>query len=90
MGPGFKKISGVGEVAAGDVAGELPGRVNQVPVVPELHDCLLFSGDLHFAERHGSSKVLLVEGTQAGGIEVLLEDSVLLTEVHGVDLVAVH
>ncbi len=31
---------------------------------------------------------LLVEGTQAGGVEVLLEDSVLLTEVHGVDLVS--
>ena len=48
------------------------------------------SGDLHFAECHSSSKVLLIKGTQASGVEMLFEDSVLLAEVHGVDLVAVH
>ena len=48
------------------------------------------SGDLHFAECHSSSKVLLIKGTQASGVEMLFEDSVLLAEMHGVDLVAVH
>jgi len=48
------------------------------------------SGYLHFAERHSSSKVLLIKGTQASGVEILFEDYVLLAEVHGVDLVAVH
>jgi len=33
---------------------------------------------------------LLIKGTQASGVEMLFEDSVLLAEVHGVDLVAVH
>ncbi len=75
---------------AGNVTGELPGRVDQIPVVPEWQECLLLSGNLHFAKSHSSGKVLLVEGAQSGGIEDLLEDSVLLTEVHGVNLVAVH
>jgi hypothetical protein len=40
--------------------------VNQVPVVPEGQDGVL--GDLHFAERHSSSKVLLIKGAQASGV----------------------
>jgi hypothetical protein len=64
--------------------------VNQVPVLPEWQDRPLLSGDLHLADRHGSSKVLLLEEAQAGGVEILFEDSMLLTKVHGVDLVAVH
>ncbi len=33
--PWLQEDLGVGQVAAGDVAGELAGRVDQVPVVPE-------------------------------------------------------
>jgi hypothetical protein len=72
---------------AGDVAGELARRVDQIPVVPEGQHGLFLHGDLHLTESHGSSKILLVEGPQAGRVEVLIEDSVLLAEVHGVDLV---
>ncbi len=80
----------VGQVPAGDVAGELAGRMDQVPVVPKRQHCFILGSDFHFAKCHSSSKVLLVERTQTGGVEVLLQDSVLLAEVHGVDLMAVH
>ena len=88
--PGLQEDFGVGQVVAGDVAGELTGRVDQVPVVPEWQYRFLLSGDFHFTKCHSASKVLLEEGAQTGGVEVLLQDSVLLAEVHGVDFMAVH
>ncbi len=62
----------------------------QIPVVSERQHCFFLSCDFHFAKSHCSSKILLVKGAQTGGVEILFQDSVLLTEVHGVDLVTVH
>jgi len=80
----------VRHVEAGDVAGELARRMYQVPVVPKRQHCFFLSCDFHFAKSHSPSKVLLVKRTQTSGVEVLLQDSVFLAEVHGVDLVTVH
>ncbi len=62
----------------------------QIPVVSERQHCFFLSGDFHFAKSHCSGKILLVKRAQTGGVEILIQDSVLLTEVHGVDLVTVH
>ncbi len=61
----------------------------QVPVVLQLKDGLGLCHDAHMAQGHCSGKVLDVEGAQAAGIELPLQDTVFLSEVHGVDLVAV-
>ncbi len=61
------------------MAGELTRLMNQVPVVPKGQHCFFLSGDFHFAECHGSRKVLLVERAQTGGVEVLLQDSAELS-----------
>jgi hypothetical protein len=80
----------VGQVAAGDVAGELARRMYQVPVVPKRQHCFFLSCNFHFAKSHSPSEILLVKRTQTRGVEVLLQDSVFLAEVHGVNLVTVH
>jgi hypothetical protein len=80
----------VRQVAASDVAGELARRMYQVPVVPERQHGFFLSSDFHFAKSHSPSKVLLVKQTQTSGVKVLLQDSVLLAEMHGVDLMTVH
>ena len=51
----------VGKVVAGDVAGELAGRMYQVPVVSEGQHRFFLSSDFHFAESHCTGKILLVQ-----------------------------
>ncbi len=51
----------VRQVAASDVAGELPRRMYQVPVVPKRQHCFFLSSDFHFAKSHSPSKILLVK-----------------------------
>ena len=51
----------VGQVAAGDVAGELAGRMYQIPVVSERQHRFFLRSDFHFAKSHCTGKVLLVQ-----------------------------
>ncbi len=90
VGPRVQEDLRVGGISAGDMASVLVRGVHQVPVVLELKGGLSLCQDVHLTQSHGAGKVLNVEGAQASRVELLLQDAVLLSEVHSVDLMAVH
>jgi len=66
--PSFYEYLRVGVIQADDVASECDGRVNQVPVVLHLQYGLGVFDNPHFAQSHGTSKILYVERPKTGGV----------------------
>jgi len=64
--------------------------VDQKPVLTQRQDSFVEIDDVHLAKVQGGVVVLSVEGGQAGGVRLIVENAVTFAEVHRVDLVTFH
>jgi hypothetical protein len=73
----------VSVVQANDFSGEENGGVYQAVVGLELQDGFILTNDQR-AKLQDGLKVLVIEGSMASGVELLVEDSFLFTYIQGV------